>query len=48
MATDKNGKSAKKPSIKRHKLKTAKKLSAMQTLRATHCTGLSMECGNTH
>jgi hypothetical protein len=48
MATDKSGKSGKKPGIKQHKLKTAKKLSAMQTLRAAQCTGLSMECGNTH
>jgi hypothetical protein len=47
MATDKGNKSGKKPSIKRHKLKTAKKLSGVRTLKP-NCTGLSMECGNTH
>jgi hypothetical protein len=44
MAKDQSGKKLK---IKPHKLKTAKKLSGVRTLRPA-CTGLSMECGNTH
>jgi hypothetical protein len=47
MATDKSGKSAKKPSIKPHKLKTSKKLSGVRTLKP-NCTGLSMQCGATY
>jgi hypothetical protein len=47
MATKNSTKSGKKPSIKQHKLKTSKKLSAMRTLKPT-CTGLSMECGLTY
>ena len=46
MAKAKSRKSGKNPSIKQHKLKTSKKLSAVQTLREK-CTGLSMQCGQT-
>ena len=42
MPTDKSGK---KPSIKRHKLKTAKKLFGVLALRPPpDCTGFSMRC----
>jgi hypothetical protein len=40
-------KSGKKPSIKRHKLKTSKKLSGVRALRV-NCTGLSMRCEQTY
>jgi len=41
MATDKSEKSAKKPIIKRHKLKTSKKLSGVRTLARGTCIGIS-------
>ncbi|HXA78412.1 MAG TPA: hypothetical protein VNV41_14865 [Candidatus Acidoferrales bacterium] len=49
MATDKSGKSAKKPGIKPHKLKTSKKLSGVRPLAMDRpCPGLSMQCGQTY
>ena len=47
MAKQRAKKVTRKPSVKRHKLKTSKKLLGVRTLRPT-CTAMSTECGLTH